>query len=137
MYFCFFHTRLNSLRIGTVLCIFVSLVSLTHSVNISVINDEQLFNLNTATLLCIKKIWPMEGRVLITFKNSWIVLKGRVHITLTLDVFLFLGQGIYVLQDNKFRLLTQMSAGKQYLEHASKVFNRIKDWFFIMKQVEM
>ncbi|VFV43303.1 trafficking protein particle [Lynx pardinus] len=30
-------------------------------------------------------------------------------------------QGIYVLQDNKFRLLTQMSAGKQYLEHASKV----------------
>uniref|UniRef100_A0A8I3VVG1 Trafficking protein particle complex subunit 6B n=1 Tax=Callithrix jacchus TaxID=9483 RepID=A0A8I3VVG1_CALJA len=29
-------------------------------------------------------------------------------------------QGIYVLQDNKFRLLTQMSAGKQYLEHASK-----------------
>uniref|UniRef100_A0ABI7X8H1 Trafficking protein particle complex subunit 6B n=1 Tax=Felis catus TaxID=9685 RepID=A0ABI7X8H1_FELCA len=28
--------------------------------------------------------------------------------------------GIYVLQDNKFRLLTQMSAGKQYLEHASK-----------------
>nr|XP_009913642.1 PREDICTED: trafficking protein particle complex subunit 6B isoform X3 [Haliaeetus albicilla] len=30
-------------------------------------------------------------------------------------------QGIYVLQDNKFRLLTQMSAGKQYLEHAPKV----------------
>ncbi|CAO2586781.1 Trafficking protein particle complex subunit 6B [Lemmus lemmus] len=29
-------------------------------------------------------------------------------------------QGIYVLQDNKFRLLTQLSAGKQYLEHASK-----------------
>ncbi|XP_054369659.1 trafficking protein particle complex subunit 6B isoform X2 [Mirounga angustirostris] len=29
-------------------------------------------------------------------------------------------QGIYVLQDNKFRLLTQMSTGKQYLEHASK-----------------
>ncbi|XP_076983007.1 trafficking protein particle complex subunit 6B isoform X1 [Tamandua tetradactyla] len=29
-------------------------------------------------------------------------------------------QGIYVLQDNKFRLLTQMSSGKQYLEHASK-----------------
>ncbi|NXF52543.1 TPC6B protein, partial [Oceanites oceanicus] len=28
--------------------------------------------------------------------------------------------GIYVLQDNKFRLLTQMSAGKQYLEHAPK-----------------
>uniref|UniRef100_A0A8C8W8G5 Trafficking protein particle complex 6B n=1 Tax=Peromyscus maniculatus bairdii TaxID=230844 RepID=A0A8C8W8G5_PERMB len=28
--------------------------------------------------------------------------------------------GIYVLQDNKFRLLTQLSAGKQYLEHASK-----------------
>uniref|UniRef100_A0A452S7M7 Trafficking protein particle complex subunit 6B n=1 Tax=Ursus americanus TaxID=9643 RepID=A0A452S7M7_URSAM len=28
--------------------------------------------------------------------------------------------GIYVLQDNKFRLLTQMSSGKQYLEHASK-----------------
>nr|XP_033808113.1 trafficking protein particle complex subunit 6B isoform X2 [Geotrypetes seraphini] len=30
-------------------------------------------------------------------------------------------QGIYVLQDNKFRLLTQISAGKQYLEHAPKV----------------
>ncbi|NXM08095.1 TPC6B protein, partial [Tyrannus savana] len=29
-------------------------------------------------------------------------------------------QGFYVLQDNKFRLLTQMSAGKQYLEHAPK-----------------
>ncbi|GAB1297460.1 Trafficking protein particle complex subunit 6B [Apodemus speciosus] len=29
-------------------------------------------------------------------------------------------QGIYVLQDNKFRLLIQLSAGKQYLEHASK-----------------
>ncbi|XP_051515065.1 trafficking protein particle complex subunit 6b-like [Myxocyprinus asiaticus] len=29
-------------------------------------------------------------------------------------------QGIYVLQDNKFRLLTQLSSGKQYLEHASK-----------------
>uniref|UniRef100_A0A1W2P6E6 Trafficking protein particle complex 6B n=3 Tax=Murinae TaxID=39107 RepID=A0A1W2P6E6_MOUSE len=28
--------------------------------------------------------------------------------------------GIYVLQDNKFRLLIQLSAGKQYLEHASK-----------------
>lgn len=44
--------------------------------------------------------------------------------------FLFLKQGIYVLQDNKFRLLTQMSAGKQYLEHASKVFNGIEDWDF-------
>ncbi|XP_043930159.1 trafficking protein particle complex subunit 6B isoform X2 [Protopterus annectens] len=29
-------------------------------------------------------------------------------------------QGIYVLQDNKFRLLTPMSATKQYLEHAPK-----------------
>lgn len=29
-------------------------------------------------------------------------------------------QGIYVLQDNKFRLLSQLSAGKQYLEHAPK-----------------
>ncbi|XP_051518732.1 trafficking protein particle complex subunit 6b isoform X1 [Myxocyprinus asiaticus] len=29
-------------------------------------------------------------------------------------------QGIYVLQDNKFRLLAQLSAGKQYLEHAPK-----------------
>uniref|UniRef100_A0A5F8GG35 Trafficking protein particle complex 6B n=1 Tax=Monodelphis domestica TaxID=13616 RepID=A0A5F8GG35_MONDO len=33
-------------------------------------------------------------------------------------------QGIYVLQDNKFRLLTQMSSGKQYLDHAPKVFHR-------------
>ncbi|XP_069064713.1 trafficking protein particle complex subunit 6B [Lissotriton helveticus] len=29
-------------------------------------------------------------------------------------------QGIYVLQDNKFRLLSQMSMGKQYLSHAPK-----------------
>ncbi|XP_026092734.1 trafficking protein particle complex subunit 6B-like isoform X2 [Carassius auratus] len=29
-------------------------------------------------------------------------------------------QGIYVLQDNKFRLLSQLSSGKQYLEHAPK-----------------
>ncbi|XP_045913119.1 trafficking protein particle complex subunit 6b isoform X3 [Micropterus dolomieu] len=29
-------------------------------------------------------------------------------------------QGIYVLQDNKFRLLSQLSAGKQYLEQAPK-----------------
>ncbi|KAG8002387.1 Trafficking protein particle complex subunit 6B, partial [Nibea albiflora] len=29
-------------------------------------------------------------------------------------------QGIYVLQDNKFRLLGQLSAGKQYLEQAPK-----------------
>lgn len=29
-------------------------------------------------------------------------------------------QGIYVLQDNKFRLLSQLSAGKQYLELAPK-----------------
>ncbi|KAK7833296.1 hypothetical protein U0070_017295, partial [Myodes glareolus] len=28
-------------------------------------------------------------------------------------------QGIYVLQGNRFRLLTQLSGGKQYLEHAS------------------
>lgn len=29
-------------------------------------------------------------------------------------------QGIYVLQDNKFRLLSQLSAGKQYLDLAPK-----------------
>ncbi|XP_006627648.1 trafficking protein particle complex subunit 6B, like [Lepisosteus oculatus] len=29
-------------------------------------------------------------------------------------------QGTYVLQDNKFRLLTQLSNGKQYLEEAPK-----------------
>lgn len=29
-------------------------------------------------------------------------------------------QGIYVLQDNKFRLLGQLSAGKQYLDQAPK-----------------
>uniref|UniRef100_A0A8C8SLS6 Trafficking protein particle complex 6B n=1 Tax=Pelusios castaneus TaxID=367368 RepID=A0A8C8SLS6_9SAUR len=38
--------------------------------------------------------------------------------TLTLERFV--PKGIYVLQDNKFRLLTQMSAGKQYLEYAPK-----------------
>ncbi|XP_041469259.1 trafficking protein particle complex subunit 6b-like [Lytechinus variegatus] len=29
-------------------------------------------------------------------------------------------QGVYVLQDNKFRLLTQMSSGKQYIESAPR-----------------
>lgn len=33
----------------------------------------------------------------------------------------FLFQGIYVLQDNMFRLLSQLSAGKQYLDQAPKV----------------
>uniref|UniRef100_A0A7N4PCN5 Trafficking protein particle complex subunit 6B n=1 Tax=Sarcophilus harrisii TaxID=9305 RepID=A0A7N4PCN5_SARHA len=40
-------------------------------------------------------------------------------------------QGIYVLQDNKFRLLTQMSAGKQYLDHAPKMV------LFITEQLEL
>lgn len=48
-----------------------------------------------------------------------------------MDPFPILDQGIYVLQDNKFRLLTQMSAGKQYLEHASKVFHVIEDLDFL------
>lgn len=30
-------------------------------------------------------------------------------------------QGTYVLQDNKFSLLTQLSSGKQYLDQAPKV----------------
>lgn len=34
---------------------------------------------------------------------------------------LALFQGTYVLQDNKFALLTQLSSGKQYLEEAPKV----------------
>lgn len=29
-------------------------------------------------------------------------------------------QGVFVLQDNRFKLLTQMSTGKQFLEHAPK-----------------
>lgn len=29
-------------------------------------------------------------------------------------------QGVFVLQDNEFKLLTQMSTGKQYIEHAPK-----------------
>ncbi|XP_064603215.1 trafficking protein particle complex subunit 6b-like [Liolophura sinensis] len=29
-------------------------------------------------------------------------------------------QGVYVLQDNKFKFLTQMSSGKQYMEEAPK-----------------
>lgn len=29
-------------------------------------------------------------------------------------------QGVFVLQDNKFKLLTQMSSGKQYMESAPK-----------------
>ena len=30
-------------------------------------------------------------------------------------------KGVYVLQDNKFKLLTQMSSGKQYMESAPRV----------------
>lgn len=29
-------------------------------------------------------------------------------------------QGVFVLQDNKFKLLTRMSTGKQFIEHAPK-----------------
>ncbi|XP_039261489.1 trafficking protein particle complex subunit 6b-like [Styela clava] len=29
-------------------------------------------------------------------------------------------QGVFVLQDNKFRLLTRMSTGKEFIEHAPK-----------------
>ena len=32
-------------------------------------------------------------------------------------------QGVYVLQDNRFRALTQMSNSKQYIEKAPKVKN--------------
>lgn len=35
----------------------------------------------------------------------------------------FAPQGTYVLQDNKFSLLTQLSNGKQYLDQAAKVSN--------------
>lgn len=35
-------------------------------------------------------------------------------------------QGIYVLQDNSFRFLTNLSNGSQYLEYAPKVCVRIK-----------
>ena len=36
-------------------------------------------------------------------------------------MFLFCVKGTYVLQDNNFQLLTQMSDGKQYTEDAPKV----------------
>jgi len=35
-------------------------------------------------------------------------------------------QGVYVLQDNAFRFLTRLSAGRQYLEMAPKVIRRVK-----------
>jgi len=37
-------------------------------------------------------------------------------------------KGTYVLQDNNFQLLTQMSDGKQYTEDAPKVFKNIVFW---------
>lgn len=36
-------------------------------------------------------------------------------------VFKYTLQGVYVLQDNKFRFLTQISNGKQFMETAPKV----------------
>ena len=36
-------------------------------------------------------------------------------------------QGTYVLQDNRFILLTQLSSGKQYMEEAPKVRKPITD----------
>jgi hypothetical protein len=33
-------------------------------------------------------------------------------------------QGVYVLQDNAFRFLTRLSAGRQYLEMAPKVMSQ-------------
>lgn len=43
----------------------------------------------------------------------------------------FLPQGTYVLQDNKFSLLTQISSGKQYLDQAPKV--NMNTFFFAHK----
>jgi hypothetical protein len=35
-------------------------------------------------------------------------------------------QGVYVLQDNAFRFLTRLSAGRQYLEMAPKVMTVVR-----------
>lgn len=43
-----------------------------------------------------------------------------IHIYIGLFNY-FVPQGTYVLQDNKFSLLTQLSSGKQYLDQAPKV----------------
>ena len=37
------------------------------------------------------------------------------------NVYSFFIKGVYVLQDNKFKFLVQMSTGKQYMEAAPKV----------------
>jgi hypothetical protein len=42
-------------------------------------------------------------------------------VSIGISMYLLLFQGVYVLQDNKFRLLTQMSNGKQYMESSPKV----------------
>jgi len=39
----------------------------------------------------------------------------------TYQYIVLMFQGVYVLQDNRFRFLTQMSSGKQYMEIAPKV----------------
>jgi len=44
-----------------------------------------------------------------------------VCIYLIFNFNLIIFQGVYVLQDNKFRLLTQISNGKQYTDAAPKV----------------
>ncbi|XP_056608118.1 trafficking protein particle complex subunit 6b-like [Triplophysa dalaica] len=66
----------------------------------------------TKNTLCFKDELNVMTFICKDFCNS--VFKKQIDNLRTIH------QGIYVLQDNKFRLLTQLSAGKQHLEHAPK-----------------
>lgn len=63
------------------------------------------------TVTCLKNIHPK------LLMNRIMFSPLKLH-SLTVS---FVFQGIYVLQDNMFRLLSQLSAGKQYLDQAPKV----------------
>ena len=51
---------------------------------------------------------------------------------LTDYLLVLFSQGTYVLQDNKFSLLTQLSNGKQYLDQAPKVSKRCPSYMHIL-----
>jgi len=54
---------------------------------------------------------------IIVYTTNKVITVSRM---MTLDVITCF-QGVYVLQDNKFKLLTQLSSDKQYLEAAPQV----------------
>lgn len=60
-------------------------------------------------------MWAVDKNTSLPFKKK-LVWIGWLYTWIS-----SLPQGTYVLQDNKFSLLTQLSSGKQYLDQAPKV----------------